>query len=66
MYILKDILHDWNDEDSLTILKQLSDSMKPNSKLIIIEMVMELNENYVTEDHKAFSDLLMHVTPGGK
>ncbi len=39
LYILKNVLHDWNDEDASKILKNLKDSMNPKAKLIIVEYV---------------------------
>lgn len=39
-YILKHVLHDWNDETSLTILKNCHRAMKENGKLLVVEQVV--------------------------
>jgi len=39
-YIMKMILHDWDDEKSLKILKNCGNAMKPESKLLILESVI--------------------------
>lgn len=39
-YLLKHILHDWNDEQSVAILKNISKGMKPSSKVYLVEMVI--------------------------
>lgn len=39
-YIMKWIIHDWNDERSLTILKNIHRAMSENGKLLLIEMVV--------------------------
>jgi SAM-dependent methyltransferase len=36
-YILSHILHDWNDEQCLTILGHCREAMKPNGRLLIVE-----------------------------
>lgn len=42
-YLLKDILHDWNDAKALAILKSCRRAMEPGKKLLIVEMVVEKN-----------------------
>ena len=39
-YILSHILHDWNDDQCLTILGHCRRAMKPDSRLLIVEMVL--------------------------
>lgn len=39
-YIMKSIIHDWNDEESLTILRNLRAAMSPSSRLLLIEPIM--------------------------
>jgi hypothetical protein len=39
-YLLKHILHDWNDEQSVSILKNVAKGMKPTSKVYLVEMVI--------------------------
>jgi hypothetical protein len=40
VYLLKDILHDWNDERALAILKTIRAQMQPSSRLVVAEMVV--------------------------
>ena len=57
-YVLKHILHDWSNEESITILKTIHDQAKHNgAKLLIIEMAFE--EGKVLEPWQAFLDLQM-------
>jgi hypothetical protein len=44
VYTLKDILHDWDDERSLRILRTVAAGMRPGSKLVLIEQPLERNE----------------------
>lgn len=39
-YLLKHIIHDWNDEQSLAILKNCRDAMSPHGKVLVVEMVL--------------------------
>jgi len=42
-YILKDILHDWDDERSLKILGNVRRAMQNGNKLLIVEMIVPTN-----------------------
>lgn len=44
VYVLKDILHDWDDERSLQILRTVAKAMPPGSKLVLVETLIEPNE----------------------
>jgi hypothetical protein len=44
VYTLKDILHDWDDERSLRILRTVAAGMRPGSRLVLIEQPLERNE----------------------
>ena len=39
-YLMKMVLHDWNDEQSLQILSNCQKAMKPASKLLVIESII--------------------------
>jgi hypothetical protein len=39
-YILKHIIHDWSDDECVTILKHCHDAMLANGKVLIVEMVV--------------------------
>jgi hypothetical protein len=38
-YILSHILHDWKDEECLTILGHVRKAMKPHGRLLVVEMI---------------------------
>jgi len=40
-YLLKNILHDWDDERSLTILRNCRRAMQPGHRLLVVELVVE-------------------------
>jgi hypothetical protein len=43
-YILSHILHDWDDDRCLTILGHCREAMKPDARLLIVEMVLPLGD----------------------
>lgn len=65
--LLKSILHDWNDEECLEILKNCKEAITGSGKVIIIDMVME-NPELDDEAVQAqlFIDMLMMVFLGSK
>ena len=61
-YIMKHIIHDWDDELSNKILKNIAQAMHAHAKLLIVEMVVpEGNEPHFSK----LMDLGMLVLPGG-
>lgn len=61
-YMMKHIIHDWNDEDSRRILRNISAVMNPKGRVLIIEIVVpEGNEPHFSK----IMDLEMLVSPGG-
>lgn len=61
-YILKHIIHDWSDEECLTILGHCRDGMQTGDKVLIVEMVVpEPN----VPDLSKFLDLQMLVVLSG-
>ncbi|GAM25471.1 hypothetical protein SAMD00019534_086460, partial [Acytostelium subglobosum LB1] len=50
LYMLKNILHDWNDESVINIFKTIIKSMKPSSKIYVFDYLVgnEKNENQTT------------------
>jgi hypothetical protein len=62
-YLMSHILHDWADEKCITILRNCHKAMKPESKLLVIEMVIPPgNEPSVAK----LLDLEMLVITGGR
>lgn len=64
-YILKSIIHDWNDEKSKMILSNCRRTMNPDSRLLIAEQILpdRFTENR-THQSLARSDLSMLVALG--
>ena len=62
-YVLKSIIHDWEDDESKVILKTCREAISPDGKLLLVEQVVgPPNEGPMTK----FSDLNMLVMPGGR
>jgi hypothetical protein len=61
-YLMRHIIHDWDDDESLTILRNCRKAMRPDGKLLVVEgIVPPGNEPSVSK----FFDLAMMVMPGG-
>lgn len=62
-YVMRHIIHDWDDEKSLTILSNCHAVMSVGSKLLVVESVIPPgNEPFMGK----FLDLTMMLIPGGK
>ncbi len=62
-YLMRHIIHDWDDEKSLTILRNCHKVMSADSKLLVVESVIPPgNEPF----YGKFLDLVMLLIPGGK
>lgn len=61
--ILRHIVHDWNDEKSLGILKNCHSALPENGKLLVMESVIHPGNNAFTGK---FVDLVMLLVTGGK
>lgn len=64
IYLMKFIIHDWNDEQSITILSNLAKSAPKGSKLLLVETVVEEDDN--APSLSKIMDLNMLVMTGGK
>lgn len=62
-YVMKHIIHDWDDERALTILKNIARAMRADGRVLLVEMVVAPGN----EPHPGkILDLEMLVSPGGK
>jgi hypothetical protein len=61
-YLLKGIIHDWNDEAALTILKGCRRAIQPDGRLLIVEAVLTPS----TDPATALMDMLMMVLTSGR
>ena len=62
-YILSHIIHDWNEEQCLTILGNCRKAMKPGARLLIVEFVLPEDE---TPHFGKLVDMVMLAIPGGE
>ena len=62
-YLLSHIIHDWNEDQCLTILGHCRNVMKPNGRLLIIETVLPTGD---TPHQGKVQDMVMLVIPGGQ
>lgn len=62
-YILKWILHDWDDERAVTILKNCRRVMRKEGKVLVVESVVPPGNE---PSYAKLSDLLMMVMAGGR
>jgi hypothetical protein len=64
IYLMKDIVHDWDDERSLQIIRTVAAAMEPGSKLVLIEQLLERND---PEPIVASVDMhMLNVCDGGR
>jgi O-methyltransferase domain len=63
VYHLSHIIHDWSEEQCLTILGNCRREMNPDSRLLIIEMVLPPGD---TPHPGKVLDMMMLVGPGGQ
>jgi 16S rRNA G1207 methylase RsmC len=62
-YVMKWIIHDWDDEKSITILRNCRSRMRANGRLVLVDCVVpESDEPHFSK----FIDLNMLVMTGGK
>lgn len=62
-YLLMDIIHDWNDEESEEILKAIRRAAQPNAKLLLLETIVPENDML---DWSKMLDVHMLTLLGGK
>jgi hypothetical protein len=62
-YLLSHIIHDWNEEQCLTILGHCRKAMKQDGRLLIVETVLPEGD---TPHQGKVQDMVMLVVPGGQ
>ena len=67
LYLLKSVLHDWDDAHALAILRRCREAMGPGARLALVERLMPVRI-LPSAAHRALarSDLNMLVGPGGQ
>lgn len=67
LYLLKQVIHDWDDERAITILRCCRRNMPPTARLLIVERRMPVAGERSVSAEPFFLDLEMLVmTPGGR
>jgi hypothetical protein len=62
-YVLSHIIHDWGEDQCLRILGHVRQSMKPDGRLLIVEMVLPAGD---APHPGKMLDMVMLVLPGGQ
>src|SRR3984893_8031501 len=62
VYLCKGIIHDWNDEAALKILKNCRRAIHPDGRLLVVEAVLTRS----TDPATALMDMLMMVLTSGR
>ena len=62
-YLLSHIIHDWNEDQCLSILGHCRKVIKPDGRLLIVEMVLPAGD---TPHPGKMLDMVMLVVPGGQ
>jgi SAM-dependent methyltransferase len=62
--VLKSVIHDWDDERSLAILKNCRKALKKNGKLLLIERILPVRVEH--HPHVILIDLHMLALTGGR
>ncbi|MDP1879327.1 MAG: methyltransferase [Parachlamydiaceae bacterium] len=63
LYLLNNILHDWDDEYVKKILKNIYQAMRPGAKLVITEIFIPESNN---DEYAAMTDIHLMVVHGGR
>lgn len=67
VYILKNVIHDWDDRQNIAILESCRRAMPPDGRLLVVERLMpETIECSVEDQLVAMMDMNMLVMPGGR
>ncbi len=66
-YILSRVIHDWDDEHALAILRNCQRAMRPGAALLMVEAVLpDRVASSTTAQHATLADLNMLVRTGGR
>ncbi|KAI3914318.1 hypothetical protein MKW98_014925 [Papaver atlanticum] len=63
---MKNVLHDWSDDECILILKGCKKAVSPGGKIIIVEMVLDADSVHPYSKLRLTSDIDMMVNNGGK
>ena len=64
LYVLRHIIHDWSDAESVAILSACRREMAPHARLLVVEMLLPEAENQ--RDYSRFMDMAMLAFLSGR
>lgn len=64
-YLMKQILHDWKDEECRAILRNCRNALQPGGRVLVADRVIQPEDNRTSSFNKMW-DLLMLTVPGGQ
>ena len=62
-YLLSHVIHDWNEDQCLTILGHCRKAIRPDGRLLIVETVLPMGD---APHQGKVQDMVMLVVPGGQ
>jgi hypothetical protein len=67
-YVLKGVIHDWEDKEAAAILRTCRAAMSNGSKLLLIERILpeQIDPDDVLTQAKFIHDINMLINPGGR
>jgi cyclopropane fatty-acyl-phospholipid synthase-like methyltransferase len=67
-YVLKGVIHDWEDKDAIAILRSCRSAMPEGAKLLLIERILpeRIDPNDAATRERFIADIQMFVNPGGR
>ena len=66
LYLMKSVLHDWDDDDAIAILRSVRVAMAPEARLLVVERLAPARATLEPALHNVLrSDLQMMVATGG-
>jgi hypothetical protein len=67
-YVLKGVIHDWEDKEAIAILRTCRAAMKKGSKLLLIERILpeRIDPDDALTRAKFIHDINMFINPGGR
>jgi orsellinic acid C2-O-methyltransferase len=67
-YVLKGVIHDWEDNEAIRILRTCRAAMKEGSKLLLIDRILpeRIDSNDALTRGRFITDINMFLNPGGR
>ena len=67
-YVLKGVIHDWEDKEAIAILRTCRSAMVAGARLLLIERVLpeRIDPNDAATRERFIADIQMFINPGGR